>query len=72
MRAYVLDNYRLIDEAANIYVCVSAMKKNDRGEFRRRKENFCGGLLLMIDDLGTGKGAKFPLEILEPLPPTAF
>ena len=48
------------------------MKRNARGEFRRRKENFAGGLLLMIDDVGTGKGAKFPLSVLDPLPPTAM
>jgi hypothetical protein len=48
------------------------MKRNSRGEFRRRKENFAGGLLLMIDDIGTGKGSKWPVELLDPLPPTAM
>lgn len=71
-RAKVLNTTDLIDEKANVYLCVSAMKKNERGEFRRRKENFAGGLLLMIDDIGSGKGAKFPMSVLDPLPPTAM
>ena len=71
-RARVVHGDGMIDEMANVYLCVSAMKKNNRGEFRRRKENFAGGLLLMIDDVGGGKGAKFPLELLDPLPPTAL
>ena len=71
-RAYVLNNNSMIDEGANVYLCVSAMKKNARGEFRRRKENFAGGLLLMIDDLGDGKAAKFPLSTIDALPPTAL
>lgn len=62
----------LIDEGANVYLCVSAMKKNARGEFRRRKENFAGGILLMIDDVGDGPGSKFPLSLIDPLPPTAM
>lgn len=61
-----------LDAASNIYFCVSAMQKNARGEFRRRKENFAGGLLLMIDDLGDGPGAKFPLALIDPLPPTCL
>lgn len=71
-RARVLENLNLVDEWANVYVCVSAMKRNDRGEWRRRKDNFAGGLLLMIDDLGDGPGSKFPLSIIDPLPPTAL
>lgn len=71
-RARVLNYADQVDELANVYLCVSAMKKNDRGEFRRRKENFAGGLLLMIDDVGDGFGSKFPLTVLDPLPPTAL
>ena len=71
-RARVLNDVSMIDEGANVYLCVSAMKKNDRNEFRRRKENFAGGLLLMIDDLGTGKGAKFPMSTIDAAPPTAL
>lgn len=71
-RARVLNSTALIDEGANVYLCVSAMRKNSRGEFRRRKENFAGGLLLMIDDIGEGKGAKFPRSVIDPLPPTAM
>lgn len=71
-RAYVLNDPGMIDERANVYLCVSAMKQNARGEFRRRKENFAGGLLLMIDDLGTGKGAKFPMSTIEAAPPSAL
>lgn len=67
-RARVLDSLSLIDERANVYLCVSAMKRNARGEFRRRKENFAGGLLLMIDDLGT----KQPLSLIDDVPPTAL
>jgi hypothetical protein len=57
-----------IDTWANVYFCVSAMRKNVLGEFRRRKENFAGGLCLMIDDLGT----KFPLATIDRLEPTAL
>lgn len=71
-RARVLDNDRLIDPEANVYLCVSAMKRNARGEWRRRKENFAGGLLLMVDDLGEGPGSKFPLSKVAVLPPTAL
>jgi len=71
-RARVVKDTSLIDEKANVYLCVSAMKKNDRGEFRRRKENFVGGLVLMIDDIGDGKGSKFDLSILDSLQPTAL
>ena len=71
-RAYVLNDVDQIDEKANVYLCVSAMRKNERGEFRRRKENFAGGLLLMIDDLGDGAGSKFPLSLIEAAPPTAL
>lgn len=71
-KARVLNKVGMIDEGANVYFCVSAMRKNARGEFRRRKENFAGGLLLMIDDIGSGKGAKWPLELLDPLPPSAL
>lgn len=71
-RAKVMRNPSLIDENANVYFCVSAMRQNERGEFRRRKENFAGGILLMIDDIGTGKGAKFPMETIEALEPTCL
>lgn len=71
-RARVLSRLDQIDDHANVYVCVSAMQQNARGEFRRRKENFAGGILLMIDDVGTGPGSKFPLSTLDALPPTAL
>lgn len=71
-RAKVLNNPDAVDDDANLYMCVSAMRKNDAGEFRRRKENFAGGLCLMIDDLGTGLGAKQPMDTIAALPPTAL
>ena len=71
-RAYVLNDYDMIDQHANVYLCVSAMQRNGRKEFRRRKENFAGGLLLMIDDLGDGAGSKFPLSTIDAAPPTAL
>lgn len=71
-RAYVLNDPSIIRQRENVYLCVSAMKKNARGEFRRRKENFAGGLLLMIDDLGHGPAAKFPMSTIEAAPPTAL
>lgn len=71
-RARVLNNPDALDDKANIYLCVSAMQRNQRGEFRRRKENFAGGLCLMIDDLGDGPGAKNPLSVIDALPPTAL
>lgn len=71
-KARVLGNAGMVDDGANVYLCVSAMQRNDRDEFRRRKENFAGGLLLMIDDIGAGKGSKWPLSVLDPLQPTAL
>lgn len=71
-RARVLNNPDAIDDRANLYMCVSAMQRNARGEFRRRKENFSAGLALMIDDLGSGPGAKHPLGLLAGVPPTAL
>ena len=71
-RARVITSPEMVDPLANVYLCVSAMTMNSRGEFRRRKENFAGGLLLMIDDVGTGPGSKFPLSTLDALPPTAL
>jgi len=71
-RARTLRRASMVDELANVYLCVSAMKQNSRGEWRRRKENFAGGLLLMIDDVGDGKGSKFPLSTLSALTPTAL
>lgn len=65
-------NVAQLDDGANVYLAVSAMGKNARGEFRRRKENFAGGLLLMIDDIGTGPGSKFPLALIEKAPPAAL
>lgn len=54
----------------NLYVCVMSSKINERGEYRRKKENFGRGLFLMIDDLGDGLGAKNPMSVIEALPPT--
>lgn len=71
-RARVMGSTSMIDEGANVYFCVSAMRRNERGEFRRRKENFAGGLLLMIDDLGDGPSAKFPLSKIAAAPPSAL
>lgn len=56
----------------NVYTCVSAMKMNDRGEFRRKEENFGGGLCLMIDDIGKGLGSKIEPKLLKKLTPTAI
>lgn len=71
-RARTMREPENLDPWANLYVCVSAMKQNAAGEFRRRKENFAGGILLMIDDLGTGIGAKQSLDLLAALPPSAL
>jgi RepB DNA-primase N-terminal domain len=64
--------YELLEPRHNLYFCVSAMKQNDRGEYRRRKENFCGGLCLMVDDIGYGKSAKFGFDKLKGMAPTAL
>lgn len=71
-RARVLRRANMVDDLANVYLCVSAMRQNSRGEWRRRKENFAGGLLLMIDDLGKGEGSKFPLSLIDALQPTCL
>lgn len=54
----------------NLYLCVGAARRNERGEFRRKKENISAGLFLMIDDLGDGVGSKNPLSIIDRLEPT--
>ena len=61
-----------IDDDANVYFTVAAFRQNDRGEWRRRKDQFAGGILLMIDDLGDGPGSKFQLSKIDELPPTAL
>ena len=62
-----------VDQTANVYITVAAMKQNANGEFRRSEDgNFAAGLCLMIDDLGTGPGSRHSLEILCDLPPTAL
>jgi len=71
-RARILSRANMVDELANVYLCVSAMRQNSRGEWRRRKENFAGGLLLMIDDVGDGPGSKFPLATIDALRPTCL
>lgn len=57
-------------EQHNLYLCVGAARRNERGEFRRKKENISAGLFLMIDDLGDGLGSKNPLSIINKLEPT--
>jgi hypothetical protein len=54
----------------NLYVCVSSVTQNERGEWRRKKENCSRGIMLMIDDLGDGLGAKNPMSVIDALPPT--
>lgn len=71
-RAWPITSITQLDDGANVYLAVSSMQKNKRGEFRRRKENFACALLLMIDDIGSGPGSKFPLKLLSALPPTAL
>lgn len=67
-----LPSVEALDERANIYVTVSAMRRGADGRWRRRKENYAGGILLMVDDVGRGPGAKFPLEKIAHTPPTAL
>jgi hypothetical protein len=71
-RSRPVNNVHALDDGANVYLAVSAMGRNERGEYRRRKENFAAGLLLMIDDIGTGPGSKFPMSILDAATPTAL
>jgi RepB DNA-primase from phage plasmid len=54
----------------NLYVSVMSSRINERGEWRRKKENFGHGLFLMIDDLGDGLGAKNSMSVIDALPPT--
>lgn len=64
-------NAAVIDDQANVYFTCAAFR-NKEGTWRRRKDQFGGGVLLMIDDLGTGPGSKFPLSKIDELPPTAL
>jgi hypothetical protein len=68
----VLNNPDMLDEGANVYLCVSSFKKHPIDGWKRRKENFSAGILLMIDDVGSGPGSKFPISHLDALPPTAL
>ncbi len=61
-----------LDPECNVFFAVSAMNRDATGKYRRRKGNFSGGLLLMIDDLGSGAGSKFPLSIIDTLTPSAL
>jgi len=65
-------NERRIDPRHNIYFTISAFNFRSDIGWRRRGETFAGGVLLMIDDLGTGPGSKFPLSKIGELPPTAL
>ena len=76
-RAYVVNDPSIVHQRENVYLCVSAMRaaenpRTGRMEFRRRKANFAGGLLLMVDDLGDGPAAKFPMSAIAAAPPTAL
>lgn len=71
-RVRVVDEVDVLPDNCNVFLAVSAMGRNARGEFRRRRENFGAGLVLMIDDVGTGPGSKFPVSVLDALPPTAM
>ena len=68
----MLSNSDQLDERANVYFCVSGMRKGDDGRWRRSKDNFAGGLCLMIDDLGDGPGSRAPLSTIKALKPTAL
>jgi hypothetical protein len=61
-----------LNDDMNIYACVMAMKQNEHGEYRRKRENFACGLCLMVDDIGTGPGAKVSMNKLHILKPTAL
>ena len=65
-------NAAALDDDANVYFTVATFCQDDTGWYRRRKEQFGGGVLLMIDDLGDGPGSKFPLSTIDSLPPTAL
>ena len=67
-RARPIRDPEAIDERANVYLCVSAMKRNAEGHFRRTLDCFAAGLLLMIDDVGT----KVLRSVVDILPPTAM
>ena len=62
-------NSYLIQENWNVYATISAFGEADRkGDFRRKKECWEGGLAFMVDDLGT----KLPLDLIDHLEPTAL
>jgi hypothetical protein len=65
-------NEKVVDEGANLYGCVSCFNFQPGVRFDRKTDNFVGGVLLMIDDLGSGPGSKFPLSTIDALKPTAL
>lgn len=54
----------------NAYVTVGSFTIAEDGRWRRRRDNFASARALMIDDIGTGKGAKVDPKIIN-LPPSA-
>lgn len=56
-----------LDPHGNGYVCVATVHRNDRGQWRRRKENFAAAWALMVDDVGT----KVDRDKVAALAPTA-
>ena len=51
-----------IRERYNNYVCISTFKRNDEGQYRRRKDCWAGLWLVMLDDIGTKIKKKVLLE----------
>lgn len=58
-----------IDEWSNVYVCISAMRQNGRHEWRRRRDCFAGGLMVMLDDVTSlPEGHLPPTAIIQTSP----
>jgi hypothetical protein len=65
-------NFKLnIPRDWNGYVTVASFFQAQDGSWRRRKSLFAGGHALMVDDIGTGKGAKIQPTMIK-LPPSAI
>ena len=67
-----LKSVRQLDPDSNVYITTATMFPSEDGRYRRKRENFAAGCALMIDDVGTGAGAKAPWSVIEQVPPTAL
>lgn len=74
-KAWMAHQFRSLDQLdplSNIYFTVCACCPLPDGSITKEADSFVAGLVFFVDDVGPGESAKLPMEILDPLPPTAL